>query len=240
MTAPSGTLRRPCSRSTLKCRSTSPSSSSLTRNPKPRVASNHFTRPVTGGSSASAGSIIRLDDGPCLPRPDSANALTMSPQYHARSVGKPTLRVRSRPSARRARRCRLPAPGGMSTIVRARANAWPARTMAAIAFLALLRVGGGARRTDRSFAAAQIERRSTARASAWSRAARRPLRRRRLREASRRAGACRSRGCSAPATWRAHKQHRRHSRARRNARRARSRSGSRSPSQPRSRSLRAR
>ena len=51
MTAPSGTLLRPCSRRTLKWSSTSPSRSSLTRKPKPRVASNHFTRPTIAGSS---------------------------------------------------------------------------------------------------------------------------------------------------------------------------------------------
>ena len=58
--APSGTLRRPCSRSTLKCSNTSPSRSSLIRKPKPRVASNHFTRPVMALHLGRTRALVRL------------------------------------------------------------------------------------------------------------------------------------------------------------------------------------
>jgi len=67
MIAPSGTLLRPCSRRTLKWSRTSPSTSSLTRKPKPRVASNHFTRPVIGaisGTSADLSDVISVTASP--------------------------------------------------------------------------------------------------------------------------------------------------------------------------------
>jgi hypothetical protein len=59
ITAPSGRLRRSCSLSTLKWTRMSPLASSLTMKPKPRVASNHFTVPVTliSESSSSRGAI---------------------------------------------------------------------------------------------------------------------------------------------------------------------------------------
>ena len=75
--APSGRLRRPCSRSTLKWTRMSPSTSSLTRKPKPRVASNHLTRPVDDRAFGiavvrrSIGRVLgggrRVSPGPRLP-----------------------------------------------------------------------------------------------------------------------------------------------------------------------------
>jgi hypothetical protein len=52
--APSGSERRPCSLRTLKWIRISPSISSLMTKPKPRVASNHLTRPRTTMSSGSS------------------------------------------------------------------------------------------------------------------------------------------------------------------------------------------
>ena len=144
MIAPSGTLRRPCSRSTLKCSSTSPSSSSLTRKPKPRVASNHFTRPVMGSISAGPEPFVRLHVRPWLPPSArlqrcthhstpltwvivSANRLyaaVVAANVHAKFIEVDFGARRSRP-----------------TIARASAKPWPARTIAAIAFSRCSRIG---------------------------------------------------------------------------------------------------
>src|SRR5258708_304048 len=93
MIAPSGTLLRPCSRSTLKWSSTSPSSPSQTRKPKPRVASNHFTRPVTGGSSDAEGASAESISGRASPSAALvATRTTESPLSPRRFVGKPTFK----------------------------------------------------------------------------------------------------------------------------------------------------
>ena len=237
MTAPSGTLRRPCSRSTLKCSSTSPSISSLTRKPKPRVASNHLTRPVTDASSACAGS---SSDSIVGPAPSSARLYKHA--YHRvpltlESVSANRLSVGSSGFARARSSRSTSAPGGMrgDRVAPARSEC-PARTIAAIAFSRCRRVGLACSRTGRCRRrSAKRSAERTASPSACSRAARCRLRRSPPTRSclvqpplAVAAAAQRSRPC------RARKPRRRHSRARRSARRAhRDRARVRRPSRAR-------
>ncbi len=123
ITAPSGTLRRPCSRSTLKCSRMSPSIASLTRKPNPRVASNHFTRPVTAGSSASGGSFFNSTMGRTSPSARLRTRLPWDPINTTVSVGKPTF-AKDFPVSSRDRSqssfISTSAPAGLSAITLAR------------------------------------------------------------------------------------------------------------------------
>ena len=84
----------------------SPSTCSLTRKPKPRVASNHFTRPVTGGISASEDRSSGLHSAWAPLRPTVRTRLPRGPINICPSVGKPTLGQRSVDCSREARRGR--------------------------------------------------------------------------------------------------------------------------------------
>ena len=200
MVAPSGTLRRPCSRSTLKCSRTSPSISSLTRKPKPRVASNHFTRPVIGASSGSEAISSELHYGPTA----SSGRLyavrcTTTPSLTCVTVSANRLYAVVADLAPRSSIRSISVPGAKPTMARASAKPCPARTIAASAFSRSC--GSTRRRRERPDPAPlgrSAARPRPPRSSAWSRAASPSCSRRpRRRAAARPPAACHSRAPSA-------------------------------------------
>ena len=244
--APSGTLRRPCSRSTLKWSSTSPSSVVADQEAEaagrvepfhPAADRRHFGRRrracARRARRNSSGGVVLVASWTLLRCTGHSNMGYASAKRQLISVAYSSANASLSTDF---------GPGGRSTIARARPNAVPGADHRARA-PARAPCGRAA-----ALANGPSRRRSAKRSAASDRVRLGELaRRRRIRFLD--AGDAQrlldppqrhSRGRSASATWTAQKRRRRHSPARRSVRRAPSRSAAAAPSQPRSRTLRSR